>query len=93
MKNKIKEYYNDLVKIFLKKEEEIRKDFEYSVIVNVNILGVSEHRFLAKGTCLNCGEETNALVIIPHMPDDVDKPKNLRAICDKCNKEFTISKE
>ncbi len=72
-------------------ETKSKPEFEYTCDRRVNGLGVTESRFSVKGVCPICNEETTASVIIPKISDDYDKIPNLRVICRKCNKEFSIT--
>ena len=87
MSNKLTE---ELVNDFLKWKEEISEKFEYEYKITTNKLGVSETRFWVKGICPICNEKMVASVLIPKISDDYDKTQKLRAVCDKCNKEFGI---
>ena len=73
------------------KETKLKNEFEYIRDHRINELGVTESRFWVKGVCPICNEETTALVIIPKISDDYDKIPNLRVICGKCNREFSIT--
>ena len=73
------------------KETNPKPEFEYTHTHRINELGVTESRFWVKGMCSICNEETTASVLIPKISDAYNETLNLKAICEKCNREFSIT--